>query len=504
MVAFLMMMGVTSSAQDKKDKQPVKEPEKTGKDEKRPWKLKSVVRAGYTRPGTPDDTLNKDGTVRPAALNPDDPKARFLGGTIYFVVLERTGADGDTWGTGVGNFNNRFVEGKNTKDNFSPTLDTQAKYLYLYQIVNDRGLDPPPEGVVFATPPSIPVVPIAGASLKLLVDPRYITSWGHFKGTGFIATVPNRNRKGDIVPAAAKKAEDIRMAISSNPSILGELPNRRFMSPAPTHSLKALRESFGLGSATLNLKETAAYAELSKKKAAGKAVAYEDNMIQDAAAAKDPEYVQLLYSGYDEKSALAAASTKPLSYFRADWRGEGIMKLGFHSVVFGFTTDLPPDSNERIFIEDPEAANLGNAKAGNVEEVVDEGFVVMQGQGGGINPAVGTAATPTPPAGGGGGGGGAGLLGGGPTGFGGGGFPGFGGGGIGSAFPAFAGGGGGGGTTGNGNQPQTTPQQQEPQQPQPQPHGGGGNVPAPATIILALLGLPGLYFLRRKKAEGTA
>src|SRR5439155_3370983 len=121
-----------------------------------------------------------------------------LGGTVYFLVLERTGTgtgtgfDGDTWGTGTADFDRQFSEGRNFEGSYSPSLDTKARFVYLYQIVNDRGLRPqsqdnPISPVIFAgekedAPAAPPAVDISSFTLKLLVDPRYITSWGAFQG----------------------------------------------------------------------------------------------------------------------------------------------------------------------------------------------------------------------------------------------------------------------------------------------------------------------------------
>jgi len=536
-----LALGLEADAQDKQNKEkgvapaavaPAPEKEKGGK-------LHNVTRIGYTRPGAPEDKLNQDGSVRAAAWDPL-VKGKLIGGTVYYLVLQRTGDEGDTWGTGIYNFNERFVEGKNFKNKFSPALDAQAKYLYLYQIVNDRGLDPVPGGVKFAAGEDLNVVPIAGSALRIVVDPRYITSWGHFKGTGFNARVPDRNRKGDIRLAADKTPAEIRLAVSSNPSILEELPNKRYRSPAPAQSLKNLADSFGLGLGTLNLKMSAAFDELAKKKTAKVALAaYEQNILQAAEHAREPEYVQLLYSGFGDAPALN--NEEPVAAFRADWRGKEIMDLGFHSVVFGFTSDVPPGKNESIRIEDKSSALKGAGlidNAGNQNPQADDGFVVAQEgeqfvqQGKGAAPgnvfALGTAPSPggvagpaggAPAAFGGMGGGAAGFPMGG--GFGGGFSGGFGGGGFGSGTGSgggFGGGGGFGSGNGNGNgnanqkqaqqgnininislkNQQQQQQRQQQQQQQQNSNTPPGVVPTPRTIILGLLGLPGLYFLRRR------
>jgi len=338
-------------------------------DQAKGGKLRTAIRAGYTRFGSPEDKLNPNGSVRPMAWDLD-VKDKLIGCTIYFVVLARTGNDGDTWGTGMAGFDGKFIEGKNYQKNFSPALDTPAKYLYLYQVVNDRGLPPVSEVKLAAGQEmSNMPLPIASASLTISVDPRYITSWGHFRGTGFVATVPNRKANGDVVvPAADKAPKDIRLAVSSNASILGEIGDKRYRGtsarPAPTHSLGSLADSFGLGPSNLNLKQSEEYKELENRKVKGIALAaFEDKVLQAQGAdhAREPEFVQLLY--YPAK----LRSGQPLTTeFRADWRGKEILDLGRHSVVFGFTSDLPP-KDEPIRIEDLDKARGADAKIGGAQ-----------------------------------------------------------------------------------------------------------------------------------------
>ena len=63
-----------------------------------------------------------------------------LGGTVYFTVLERKGTDkNDPWGGGLGDLAGKFRRGVDFAGASSPVLDTAAKYLYLYQVINDRG-----------------------------------------------------------------------------------------------------------------------------------------------------------------------------------------------------------------------------------------------------------------------------------------------------------------------------------------------------------------------------
>ena len=141
------------------------------------------------------------------------------------------------WNTGLAHFDEAFVHGRNYKGKMSPQLASKAKYLYLYQVVNDRGLDPSPTGIkplpVFEdNPPQ----PIATTTVRLLVDPRYITSWGHFDRASFSAVV--EDQKFVIAQAApGVELKKSRIAFSANPSILNEVPQKRYLSKAPAVGL---------------------------------------------------------------------------------------------------------------------------------------------------------------------------------------------------------------------------------------------------------------------------
>ena len=115
---------------------------------------------GYANAGTPSDKVLASGVIESAA---DAPKA--FGGSIYFMVLDRgEGRGDDTWGTGVKSFDTQFQTGLDDALKPSPGLDKKARYLYLYQVVNDRGSKSP----------------IHEVTLRLIIDPAMITSWGYF------------------------------------------------------------------------------------------------------------------------------------------------------------------------------------------------------------------------------------------------------------------------------------------------------------------------------------
>ena len=181
-------------------------------------RLPSLVRAGYSRPGSPaDPTVN--GKIVQLALK-GDPKLKVIGGTVYFAVFERTGAPGDPWGLGT-DLSKFFMPGKDGKDVVSPLLESKSRYLYLYQIVNDRGMEP--QGVVFAAPADPKSEPIGGFDLRLPVDTKYITSWGYFEKTGMSVLV-NETPAGGVAPAGQGKGAEIRLAVSAAGSVLDLMP----------------------------------------------------------------------------------------------------------------------------------------------------------------------------------------------------------------------------------------------------------------------------------------
>ncbi len=520
-IALTVAVGLTAATATAQEK--AKGPERVPAPAilKQSTRLGNVVRAGYTRPGSPADPLNKDGSVRPLAWT--DYEGKLIGGTVYFMVLERLDNvtdERDPWGTGIENFLGAFREGRNRRDQFSPALDAKARFLYLYQVVNDRGLDPAP--IRPAADKEIGSSDIASVVVHLQVDPRYITSWGHFRQTGLVATVPDADLAGDVREVVAGKDANIRLAVSSNPSILSKLPQKRYggdapRNRAPAHALTDLRDSLGVASSSLNLKDSLAHGKLkTEEKTRGVAfAAWGKNMVQSAQVAKEPAFVQIVYRGLDDNLVPAVNTDDDLTQivFRADFPKDQV-KLGFHSTVFGFTSDLPPVEMP-LRIEDPEDATRGDG----VLPAVADGTSTGTGIALAVSPAAPLASTPVASVGL------QGLLGGQPGG--GGGFPALGGAGaIGAAPPPTAIGGGLGADNGNGEnqaqsqasdqvdtinfnallinqQAQFQAQAQAQKQSQSQ-HGSaccppGEVIPEPGAIILGLLGLPGLYFLNRRR-----
>lgn len=507
-------------------------------------KARTPLRSGYTRPGNPPDEMEPSGKIRPIAYVGGSVK-KVIGGTVYFSVFERVGlaSDGDAWGTGLGNLNEMFVEGQSFRGGFSPHLDTRGRYLYLYQLVNDRGLD---RSAVMVAPAAddkkdLNTTDIAGYALRLSVDPRYITSWGYFKNAAFTAEVPNRGVSGEIVPAADGGDSKIALAVSSFQPILSDIPEKRYRNRSPALPLPAdMVASWGVGAGTLNLKMVEDARQLARMQSEGiKLVGFEQNKLNAASSAKTPEFVQILYAsgmatGFTE-TAIGSEPSDEIApvVFRVDFRNP--LKPGEHSVVFGFTTDLPPQ-DEPLRIEDPVAAATGIRAVGFGDGVTPgtgiapaaAGVGAGVGAGTGIVPAAGTgvAPGPVPAAAQAATGGSTGVMGGlsgmGGAGFGGGGFPAVGGGGLGGARSPGTGGGGGGITGGgegdqgqNGNQDQNQntkgdinfnvnlKNEQNNNNCCCCDNGGGNVIPEPGSVILAVLGTPGLYYLWRRRKPAT-
>jgi hypothetical protein len=579
-----------------------------------------VVMSGYTRPGNPSDRVAADGKLLEAAfVGANVQQFKVMGATVYFSVFRNVGEiDGDTFGTGMANLDDKFEAGRSFKDSMSPRFDRNAKYLYLYQIVNDRNLDPRvtqakgAQGGGVVNPLFVPgakidpkaKVPetddIASFALKLLADPRYITSWGHFHNSSFAANVPDTDTTGKPVKQVVddgkgNKTESekiVRLAFSYLPPITSKISHPAYGKRARSYSLGELGAGLGVEPSTLNVQSTKAFTDL--KNVAGQVgkdniawANFLDEIVKAVAVtAKEPEFVQLMYMPSEERMNvvgpflggvdLASDADDDLTraIFRVDFEHLKTLKQGERSVVFGFTSDLPPVSAP-IRIDTPTARNAGeglrlaNYFADEVTgRVAGTGIVPTSASGMALalGTSLGMAATPVPapaaaaPGGGAIAGGFATGLGGGFGGGGGGGFGfpslqgGFfraGGGGFGGGSGGFGGGNGGGTGNGNGNgngngdgqgasdqkqqgnnlvnvqvnfdaslinqqqqaqnqsqhqhqnQNQHQHQRQNQHQHQHGHHHGHGHkghvVPAPASLLLGLLGLPGLLLLRRRK-----
>jgi hypothetical protein len=173
---------------------------------------------GYTRPGDPPDVV-RDGKIVPLA--PEDPEAKkAVGATIYFEVFELTeDMPTDPFGTKYKDFDKLFKPGIDSANRKSPSFDRTARFLYLYQVVNDRRIPHK----------------IHNVTVHLLVDESHITSWGYFadeKGgkalTGVSFAIP-QDEKGKSV---------IRPVGADYPGVGTTTAQQRFTTPAPAYPFR--------------------------------------------------------------------------------------------------------------------------------------------------------------------------------------------------------------------------------------------------------------------------
>jgi hypothetical protein len=360
---------------------------------------------GVARVGNPYDEPSKDGKrvvpvvfTRLEEKTPDKYK-KLVGGSVYFAVFKNMGAaakEGDTFGTGMKGLDKRFSGGDGFQ--FSPGFDTSANYLYLYQVVNGRGLD----GRNFIAEPiaqkdrltekdvikdfqrvSPPTEAIARWALSLAVRPRDISSWGYFNGAAFVA----QERKSLNLFGEETKVPTTIKPISFLPSMLEETHNPAYKNRAPAQSLGALQPTFQVGDSRINLDKSPAYPG-------------NDNAIKFAVSADAKEKIKfpigideqgkplstVLFSSYSEKSKKFQYDVNPSSVqimydatsdlLRAGYAGYGYggytnddfirsvllvkfddeqgLKKGQYSVVFGFTSNMPPRP-ERVRIDTEES-----------------------------------------------------------------------------------------------------------------------------------------------------
>jgi hypothetical protein len=247
---------------------------------------------GFTRPGSPGDTVSGDKVV-PAATDAESRRTA-LGGTVYFTVLERSGnASDDPWGTGLPDFVKSFRPGVDFSGKSSNALDTGAKYLYLYQVVNDRHT----------------AVPIQSAAVKLLVELQDLSSWGAFEGVGFATSAP---AKGD------KDRPRIRPVSFSNIVAASALEKAYMQEAPPVVSGPQLR-----------------LVPVPTERGA-------------AAPPKGPNpFATLVWDALDpavrprEVMLLAGSDFRGSPSVRAIWGTAGLPRDS-RSTVFGFTSNLPP------------------------------------------------------------------------------------------------------------------------------------------------------------------
>jgi hypothetical protein len=405
-------------AKEVKPKLPMPQPQEEIGDAMRARKA-SLLLSGYTRPGFPNDKVKDDKII--SVVWDFDYKGRIIGGTVYFAVFERSdlNPEGDRYGTGIAGFDEAFVEGRSVSGRYSPGFEAiNSKYLYLYQVVNDRGLDPQP--ILPAAGEKLRTDDIFSYLLRLPCDMGDITSWGYFRDMAFASKVPDRSRSGDIVFAGADgtKEKKIRLAYSSDASILGALPYHEYTSRSPAYPLRGLKPDFGLDRSNLNLKSTKSFLDLEKMvENKIELVGWQRNALEAAMGAKNPTFVELTASepaifgdavgagaagqvgginaagegatgqkggAYASAAGLAAAR----SFFRVDFNGKNILKPGYASVVFGFTSNLPPvDALVKV---------VGDRGDGVAAKAAGQGQGGIIGAGLGEQPSVGPGTVPAP------------------------------------------------------------------------------------------------------------
>ena len=277
-----------------------------------------VPRTGFTRPGVPNDSRGPGGQVVLVSTDVEASK-RAVGGTVYFMVLERKDGDTDTpWGGGVKDLVERFRRGVDAGGASSPGLDTGARYLYLYQTVNDRGTD----------------LPVQSTTIQLLPDlkKREITSWGSFTGVGFALPARAGGRDG-ILPVSttikdAGEAEPIYR--SPAPAVPATRPYR--LSVLPTRR-GPFSEQPGGGVARI---------------------------IQEVLdPVQEPDYVLLLTGSAEGTSARASRPR-----FRSIWNS--YLLKGARSSVYGFTSNRPP------VLQPVELTGIGIQVRGGIRPAVAE------------------------------------------------------------------------------------------------------------------------------------
>jgi len=147
------------------------------------------LEAGFILPKGAGNTFptNKDGDVD---------------GHVNFAVLDRSGGVlGDTWGTGMAGFDAFFVKDSIGFSTSGP-LDTAARFLYLFQTVND----------------GVNSLEIGLNSVQ--VDPTAVTSFGVFFGLGFTESSVLTAAGGPYLGgASAAPGDKSGMSVGGSPGV---------------------------------------------------------------------------------------------------------------------------------------------------------------------------------------------------------------------------------------------------------------------------------------------
>ncbi|MFO0877256.1 MAG: hypothetical protein U0840_07760 [Gemmataceae bacterium] len=283
---------------------------------------------GYTRIGFPPADDRIDPKIAPAA----GPDARALGVTVYYMVLDRKVSNGkngpgDIFGTGIANFDSSFVAGKNSDRD---RIDTEARYLYLYQVVNDSNRE----------------AAVKSASVQLIIDPRLITSWGFFSHR-------KKTDKGQVVRQGisflAPAGEGARGAVEGIRPVSTDFPavtDRRYRSPAPPITAQ---RPFGFAAINIGIRPVAAGEDMGKEPETVLLVTNaefgpgEDNPYRRSALRTDTD---LLNEFTDEttrtRSRFREDQRRRWPAVRAIWTDDNPLRKRERSTLFGFTSDYPP------------------------------------------------------------------------------------------------------------------------------------------------------------------
>ena len=365
-ILLLAILSINVTAQVIKDP-PV--PQKTVSQPETETASKGLVTdwAVMGRLGAPADRATQEGQLTPVGFTELEAvkKIPIMGGTIYSVVFKNTGdlETNDVFGTGFKDFDDSFREGLGYKRNMSPRLDRKAKYLYLYQVVNDRGFDPrnrlkKPREVNFAIDDEIKKIPptqdIARFAVRLTANPQYITSWGYFDDHAFVSRVVDMDLVGNPQRDADAKA------ISFLPAILSRHREAKYQPNGSGQSITTLLPGFRIDRSTKGIGQSKAFEDLMKVKDDIRFV----NTIRplgDPKGAKGavvPSYIQIMYDPREERisgdTQAEKEVTRAMFVVDFDWQNAKALKQGQHSVVFGLTSDLPP-SSDKVRIDTKEA-----------------------------------------------------------------------------------------------------------------------------------------------------
>lgn len=353
-----------------------------------------------------------------------------FGGTVYFAVYRKISTSGgDTWGVGRSDFDAQFNPGESYRSTFSPRLDTDAEYLYLYQVVNDRGfhdLKLPENKQTIITPVAMdnaeqrpPITrEVASFSLFLRTDPRLITSWGFFDDSGFNVKVQDFAEIRQMANDPAAKPAGMNMAVSSNLSILDTLypeKDKVYRSWVPPLTVDFNRTTWGVGKDTLNIAGNRIRPVANDRAGGLRFVANKTLDQVKTEGSVRPDYTQIIY--FDGSNPVNGATIDGITLgpaevaraiFKVEWLSKTITE-GQQSVIFGFTSNVEPvrspvrlkdlnttindssEAQERVFLSPSQIQSLAlNAVRANAPGIVP----VAAGSAAGVVPGVGV--TPAP------------------------------------------------------------------------------------------------------------